>query len=59
MIEVDGEVLPIEIKSGKDYKKHSTLNNVLGIDEYGIKEAFIFSNHNVKVDEKKYIFQFI
>lgn len=53
VIEVDGEVVPIEIKSGKDYKKHSALNNVLGIDEYGIKEAFIFSNHNVEVDEKK------
>lgn len=53
VIEVDGEVLPIEIKSGKDYKKHSALNNVLGIDEYVIKEAFIFSNHNVEVDEKK------
>ena len=36
LIELDGEVLPIEVKSGKDYKKHSALNNVMNDLNYDI-----------------------
>ena len=43
----------MEIKSGKDYKRHSALNNVLGTKEYGIRQAYIFSEGNVEVDEKR------
>ena len=38
------QVLPIEIKSGKDYKTHSALTNLLGTQEYGISRAIVFSN---------------
>lgn len=37
-------VLPIEIKSGKDYKVHSALDNFLSVKEYNIHEAFVMSN---------------
>lgn len=47
VIEHDGQVLPIEVKSGKAYEKHSALGNVLAIKEYGIREAVVFSNDNV------------
>lgn len=53
VIELDGEVTPLEIKSGKDYKRHSALNNVLGNEEYEIQRAYILSEGNVEVDEKK------
>ena len=53
LIEKDGRVLPIEVKSGKDYKIHSALDNILGNDSYGIPEAIIFNNENVEVDDKK------
>lgn len=53
VIELDGETTPLEIKSGKDYKRHSALNNVLGTKEYGIRQAYIFSEGNVEVDEKR------
>lgn len=53
VIEHMGKVLPIEIKSGKDYEKHSALDHVLNAPEYGIEEAFIFSNENVKVNGKE------
>lgn len=53
IVEIDGEVVPIEIKSGKDYTVHSALNNVLSVEEYGVKRAFIFSNYNVSVDGNK------
>ena len=48
IIEHAGEVLPIEVKSGKDYEKHSALDNVLRVPEYGIKNAYVFTNDNVK-----------
>lgn len=52
LIEYNLEVLPIEVKSGKNYKKHSALDNVLKIYTE-IKEAFIFCNSNVEKDDKK------
>ena len=43
VIELDGKVTPLEIKSGKDYKKHSALENVLKEKNYEIERAYIFS----------------
>ena len=53
LIERNGAVLPIEVKSGKDYKIHSALDNVLSNESYGIPEAFIFNNENVEIVGKK------
>lgn len=52
IIEQGGKSLPIDVKSGKAYNKHSALNNLLNVKEYGIEEAFIFTNDNVKVEGK-------
>ena len=35
---------PIEVKSGKDYTKHSALNNLLKIPDYNVLAATIISN---------------
>ena len=53
VVEHDGGVLPIEVKSGKDYVRHSALDNVMAVSEYGISKADIFTNDNVKVDGKQ------
>ena len=37
-------VLPIEVKSGKDYTIHSALTHFTSNDEYHIKEGIVFSN---------------
>ena len=37
-------VLPLEIKSGKDYTEHSALTKFLEIPDYGINRAIVFSN---------------
>lgn len=37
-------VLPLEIKSGKDYQVHSALDKFLQIKEYNIQQAFVLSN---------------
>lgn len=52
VVEQAGRVLPIEVKSGKDYEKHSALDNVMAVPEYGIQEAYVFTNDNVKTDGK-------
>ena len=43
VIELDGKVTPLEIKSGKDYKKHCALENVLKEKNYEIERAYILS----------------
>ncbi len=53
LIENKGEVIPIEVKSGKNYTKHNALNNVLESKEYNIKKGYILSNANVKAEGKK------
>lgn len=52
LIENNGSVLPIEIKSGKDYTKHNALTTVLQNKGYDIPEAIVFYNNNVSVSEK-------
>ncbi len=49
VIEYMGKVLPIEVKSGKSYQRHSALSNIMEISNYSIEEAFVFSNFNVEV----------
>lgn len=44
-------VLPIEVKSGKDYTVHSALSKFLNTPDYGIHQAVVFSNEQ-RVFEK-------
>ena len=48
-----GAVLPVEVKSGKDYKLHTALNNLLGTPEYGIEEAVVLSEANVSQGQRE------
>ena len=52
LIEQDGAILPIEIKSGKDYTKHPALSNVLANKDYAIPKAYVFHNGNISVSGK-------
>ena len=40
----DLSVVPIEVKSGKDYTVHSALNHFVSNEEYGIKKGYVLSN---------------
>lgn len=46
------QVLPLEIKSGKDYTEHSALTKFLETPEYGIEKAIVFSNER-EIYQKK------
>ena len=37
-------VLPIEVKSGKDYTIHSALDNLMAVPDYHIVSSIVFSN---------------
>ena len=52
LIDWNGTVLPLEIKSGKDYTVHSALSRIMDNPDYEIPEGFVFSNANVRVDGK-------
>lgn len=40
-------ILPIEVKSGKDYSIHSALNNLVSNDAYNIQKAYVLSNERL------------
>ena len=46
------QVLPLEIKSGKDYTEHSALSKFLATPEYGVTRVIVFSNER-QVCKKK------
>ena len=48
LIERNGEILPIEIKSGKNYTRHAALTSVMANPDYAIPEAYVFQNDNVR-----------
>lgn len=52
LIELDGAVLPIEVKSGKDYYVHSAISKATYNEEYQIREAYVFANCNIEKKEK-------
>lgn len=49
VVERGGEILPIEVKSGKDYHVHHALSNILECEQYNIAQAIVFSNANLSV----------
>ncbi len=56
LITYKGNILPIEIKSGKDYKRHVALDNLLSNKDYDIKEGYIFGDFNYSIEDKKVYF---
>lgn len=52
MVETDDGVVPIEVKSGKSYKRHVALDNLLASDEYGIVRAYVLSEANVAEEQR-------
>lgn len=52
LLQLGRKCLPVEIKSGKDYRRHAALNNVLSINEWHLNEALVFCMDNVSTDGK-------
>lgn len=43
-----GQVLPLEIKSGKSYKRHSALTKTLSTENFAIPKGMVFAETNVE-----------
>ena len=48
LVELDGKVVPIEVKSGKAYKAHKSLDNFMKISDYHIEKAYVLSVANME-----------
>ena len=51
LIEYHGNILPIEVKSGKSYKRHNALSSIMSESKYNLKQAIVFCNDNIQEDE--------
>lgn len=49
-------VLPIEVKSGKDYTVHSALSHFVKNEDYNIKKAYVVSNERLVSKKDKIIY---
>ena len=47
---MNGQVVPIEVKSGKAYKSHKALDNFMKVPDYHLEKAYVLSIGNVETD---------
>ena len=52
LVECNDKVIPIEVKSGKDYYRHKAMNNVLSNKEYTLEDGYVFCNGNIEKKNK-------
>ena len=52
IVSIGGEVVPLEVKSGKDYKRHAALSNILEVPEYHLREGIVLGNCNISHEDK-------
>ena len=38
----EGKAVPLGVKSGSDYRKHKSLDNVMAVGEWGVDSAYVF-----------------
>ena len=50
VIEDNCACLPIEVKSGKDYLRHSALDNIMSNKTYNIEQAYVFTNTDLSAE---------
>lgn len=48
LIEENGHVLPVEVKSGKDYTRHNALSNLMSVPSYALDKAVVLAQTNVQ-----------
>lgn len=48
VVTLQGRVLPIEVKSGKDYNVHRALANIMECDEFQLQEAVVLGQCNLR-----------
>ncbi|MCL2326894.1 MAG: AAA family ATPase [Bacteroidetes bacterium] len=49
-------VVPVEVKSGKDYSVHRALNNFISVEDYDIQTAYVISNEREVTVKNKIVY---
>ena len=52
LIEEAASVIPIQVKSGKDYYVHSALSKTVSNKEYGVEKAYVLTNYDIRREGK-------
>ena len=52
MVQRGAQVIPIEVKSSHDYRKHFALNNVMKVKDWNFEEAFVLCEGNIEKNGK-------
>lgn len=52
LLEQDAQIIPVEVKSGKNYARHVALDKLLKNTEYDIQKAIVLCNDNMKIIDK-------
>ena len=52
VVKLDGHVVPIEVKSGKHYARHSALSRLMADPEYDFPQAFVFNDKASKTEDR-------
>ncbi len=47
LIEQNSKVIPIEVKSGKDYKRHNALTNLMNNKAFNYEKGYVLTNQNI------------
>lgn len=52
LLEYNGALLPLEVKSGKEYKKHPALSALFDVENYDIPKAIVLCEGNVETENR-------
>ena len=50
VVQTGNAVLPIEVKSGRDWTQHTALDNVMAVHEWNLDRALVLCNGNLSQD---------
>lgn len=50
LLESENGIIPVEVKSGKNYERHNALGNVIKTPKYEIRKAYVLCNDNIHID---------
>ena len=51
VLEQDGVITPVEVKSGKDYRSHHALTRCLSCPDFHLQQAIVLCNDNLQVED--------
>jgi len=50
VITAEEKILPVEVKSGKNYQRHNAIENIMEVPNYEIEKGIVFCNDNLHVE---------